>query len=404
MAALAFAPAVPLALTSRGSTRRVARARARVVSAARPDPGGGQAAGARGRVAPLLVTSTNDLVDAVLTRALHAPVDPDARPREGGGTHRAHDADLLDALAHRAPELTGSEAADLLWAVSCAPRFSTLPRNATGRLLDALVHREGPFAPLHKLYLDESLPLAWMRPTPRRPPPPPARRRRARARRRPVEPDEHARDEPTAPARERPDDETDDEADVHADLDYKTTNEDAWSGPPPRAGWRMPYDYSARDVARVAHALASFPPPVDQTAADDRALTARAVAHLTARFSRDERTREETPAEMFALLAWRCPPRSRPETRRAATIFADPSIFARRRDARCANSPRPFVATRTISPRGRSSRWCARTRRRTTIVGSFATILSTIPSTIPPTIRASPAPTAEPPRITCSRR
>ena len=304
MAALAFAPAVPLALASRGSTRRVARARARVVSAARPDLGGGQAAGARGRVAPLLVTSTNDLVDAVLTRALHAPVDPDARPREGGGTHRAHDADLLDALAHRAPELTGSEAADLLWAVSCAPRFSTLPRNATGRLLDALVHREGPFAPLHKLYLDESLPLAWMRPIPRRPPPPPARRRRARARRRPVEPDEHARDEPTAPARERPDDETDDEADVHADLDYKTTNEDAWSGAPPRAGWRMPYDYSARDVARVAHALASFPPPVDQTAADDRALTARAVAHLTARFSRDERTREETPAEIFALLAW----------------------------------------------------------------------------------------------------
>ena len=309
MATSAFSLAVPLALASRGSTRRVARARARVVSAAHPDAaGGGQAAGARGRVAPLLVTSTNDLLDAVLTRALHAPVDPDARPREGEGTHRAHDADLLDALAHRAPELTGSEAADLLWAVSCAPRFSTLPRNATGRLLDALVHREGPFAPLHKLYLDESLPLAWMRPAPRRPSSPPARRRRARAPRSPERTPDTARAEP---ARERPDD----EADVHADLDYKATpapertssegmNVDAWSGAPPRAGWHMPYDYSVRDVARVAHALASFPPPLDQTAADDRALTARAVAHLTARFSRDEWTREKTPAEILALLAW----------------------------------------------------------------------------------------------------
>ena len=56
---------------------------------------------------------------------------------------------------------------------------------------------------------------------------------------------------------------------------------------PPHYSWHMPYDFTVSDVMHLAYALVTLPGPMGQRAADDRALTAKSVANLTAQFSKD---------------------------------------------------------------------------------------------------------------------
>ena len=196
----------------------------------------------------LRVTSTNDLVDAVIRRALR-PGEPDTDSSLGAfgdedeppGTRHADDTELLDALLSRAGEVTAYEASDVLHAVSRSARFQKLevPR---GRLLDAFARLDGPFDAIQRIYLDESAPSAW-----------------------------------TSPRREE-------------------TDAPPWIG--------APYGYTVRDIARVAYALASFPRATDQSAAENRLLLTKAAAHIAARFSRDEWTREHAAEGDLVTLAW----------------------------------------------------------------------------------------------------
>ena len=207
----------------------------------------------------LRVTSTNDLVDAVIRRALR-PAEPDRDSSLGAfgdadeypGTRHADDTEVLDALLSRAGEVTAFEASDVLHAVSRSARFEKL-EGPRGRLLDAFARLDGPFHVMHEMYLNESAPMAWMRPrreeTDGDPPP----------------------WTPVSPVSRRP---------------------------------ATPYGYSARDVARVAYALASFPRATDQSAETNRRSLAKATAFFAARFSRDEWTREHAEKGDLATLAW----------------------------------------------------------------------------------------------------
>jgi hypothetical protein len=99
----------------------------------------------------LRVTSTNDLVDAVIRRALR-PAEPDRDSSLGAfgdadeypGTRHADDTEVLDALLSRAGEVTACEASDVLHAVSRSARFEKL-EGPRGRLLDAFARLDGPF-------------------------------------------------------------------------------------------------------------------------------------------------------------------------------------------------------------------------------------------------------------------
>jgi len=241
----------------------------------------------------LSVTSTNDIVDAVIRRALLAATfvesshdefdafeelvqfgDEDEHP----GTRHADDVELLDALTNRWKDLTSSEASDVLHAVSRSPRFEKKSLSAPrGRLLDALARQDGPFRAIQELYLEDSLPLAWMRPR----------------RRRPGEPVE-----PSAAETKGED---------QKELDSSVPS---WTGALPDSGhgvsgtWGMPYEYTVRDIARLAYSLASFPKPIDQKSEEDRALTAKAAAHVAARFSREAWTWEHADEADLATLVW----------------------------------------------------------------------------------------------------
>ena len=240
-----FAPAVATRRASRAARRRglalVAGekgARAREFDPElKKRPSGGETRN------ELRVTSTNDLVDAVIRRALR-PADPDddssigafGDEHEHPGTRHADDTELLDALVSRAGEVTACEASDVLHAVSRSTRFEKL-EGPRGRLLDAFARLDGPFHAIQRMVLDERVPPVF------------------------------------EPSR------------------YGATR-------------GVPYGYSARDVARVAYALASFPKATDQTAAENRRSLAKAAAHLAARFSRDEWTREHAEGGDLATTAW----------------------------------------------------------------------------------------------------
>lgn len=261
------APAVATCRASRAAPRRGlmifagakgARARAFDPEFEKKSPAGGET-----RTPPhtheLRVTSTNDLVDAVIRRALR-PAEPDRDSSLGAfgdadeypGTRHADDTEVLDALLSRAGEVTACEASDVLHAVSRSARFEKL-EGPRGRLLDAFARLDGPFHVMQEMYLNESAPMAWMRPrrqeTDGDPPP----------------------WTPVSPVSRRP---------------------------------ATPYGYSARDVARVAYALASFPRATDQSAETNRRSLAKATAFFAARFSRDEWTREHAEKGDLATLAW----------------------------------------------------------------------------------------------------
>ena len=261
------APAVATCRASRAAPRRGlmivagakgARARAFDPEFEKKSPSGGET-----RTQPhtheLRVTSTNDLVDAVIRRALR-PAEPDRDSSLGAlgdadeypGTRHADDTEVLDALLSRAGEVTACEASDVLHAVSRSARFEKL-EGPRGRLLDAFARLDGPFHAMQEMYLDESAPMAWMRPRREETDPPP------------------------------------------------------WTGAPVsrRPATKPPYGYSARDVARVAYALASFPRATDQSAETNRRSLAKAAAHFAARFAfRDEWTREHAEKGDLATLAW----------------------------------------------------------------------------------------------------
>ena len=204
------------------------------------------------------MTSTNDLVDAVIRRALR-PAEPDRDSSLGAfgdadeypGTRHADDTEVLDALLSRAGEVTACEASDVLHAVSRSARFEKL-EGPRGRLLDAFARLDGPFHVMQEMYLNESAPMAWMR-----------------------------------PRREETD-----------------GDPPPWTGAPVSRRPATPYGYSARDVARVAYALASFPRATDQSAEMNRRSLAKATAFFAARFSRDEWTREHAEKGDLATLAW----------------------------------------------------------------------------------------------------
>ena len=260
------APAVATCRASRAAPRRGlmifagakgARARAFDPEFEKKSPAGGET-----RTPPhtheLRVTSTNDLVDAVIRRALR-PAEPDRDSSLGAfgdadeypGTRHADDTEVLDALLSRAGEVTAFEASDVLHAVSRSARFEKL-EGPRGRLLDAFARLDGPFHVMHEMYLNESAPMAWMRPN------------------------SEENDEPPP-----------------------------WTGAPTTTKTTCaPYGYSVRDVARVAYALASFPRPMDQSSVENRRLLAKAAAHVAARFSRDEWTREHAEEGDLATLAW----------------------------------------------------------------------------------------------------
>ena len=256
-----FAPAVATRRASRAARRRglalVAGekgARAREFDPElKKRPSGGETRN------ELRVTSTNDLVDAVIRRALR-PAEPDHDSSLGAlgdadeypGTRHADDTEVLDALLSRAGEVTACEASDVLHAVSRSARFEKL-EGPRGRLLDAFARLDGPFHVMQEMVLDESAPMAWMRPRREETDPPP------------------------------------------------------WTGAPAsrRPGKRKtPYGYSPRDVARIAYALASFPRATDQSAETNRRSLAKAAAHFAARFSRDEWTREHAEGGDLATTAW----------------------------------------------------------------------------------------------------
>ena len=264
------APAVAASRASRAAPRRgvviVAREKGARARAFDPEFENERPSRREARVPPhtheLRVTSTNDLVDAVIRRALRpAELDSLDENRRGAfgdadehpGTRHADDTELLEALLGRAGEITACEASDMLHAVSRSARFAKLPSVPRGRLLDAFAELDGPFYAMHQMYLDESAPMAWMRP--------------------------RGLEETDAPP--------------------------PWTGAPTKTKTTCaPYGYSVRDVARVAYALASFPKPMDQSAEDNRRSLAKAAAHVAARFSRDEWTREHAEEGDLATLAW----------------------------------------------------------------------------------------------------
>ena len=221
----------------------------------------------------LSVTSTNDIVDAVIRRALHSADDTSENEfgdeHEHHGTKHAEDSALLDALSSRWHDLTVSEASDVLHAVGRSSRFQRLDTER-GRLLDNLARQDGPFHAIVEMYLDESLPMAWMRPN------------------------RHAR----RPAAKKP---TDRElSDFMTDM-----SKPAWSGSPPKDEWHgLPYQYSVCDIARLVFSIASFTKPSDQHGIEDRALLAKAAAHVAANFSRDAWTREHASEGDLATLVW----------------------------------------------------------------------------------------------------
>ena len=264
------APAVAASRASRAAPRRgvviVAREKGARARAFDPEFENERPSRREARVPPhtheLRVTSTNDLVDAVIRRALRpAELDSLDENRRGAfgdadehpGTRHADDTELLEALLGRAGEITACEVSDVLHAVSRSARFAKLPSVPRGRLLDAFAELDGPFHAMQRMYLDESAPMAWMRPRREETDPPP------------------------------------------------------WTGAPAsrRPGKRKtPYGYSPRDVARIAYALASFPRATDQSAETNRRSLAKAAAHFAARFSRDEWTREHAEEGDLATLAW----------------------------------------------------------------------------------------------------
>ena len=264
------APAVAASRASRAAPRRgvviVAREKGTRARAFDPEFENERPSRREARVPPhtheLRVTSTNDLVDAVIRRALRpAELDSLDESRRGAfgdadehpGTRHADDTELLEALLGRAGEITACEASDMLHAVSRSARFAKLPSVPRGRLLDAFAELDGPFYAMHQMYLDESAPMAWMRP--------------------------RGLEETDAPP--------------------------PWTGAPTKTKTTCaPYGYSVRDVARVAYALASFPKPMDQSAVENRRSLAKAAAHVAARFSRDEWTREHAEEGDLATLAW----------------------------------------------------------------------------------------------------
>jgi hypothetical protein len=175
------APAVAASRASRAAPRRgvviVAREKGARARAFDPEFENERPSRREARVPPhtheLRVTSTNDLVDAVIRRALRpAELDSLDENRRGAfgdadehpGTRHADDTELLEALLGRAGEVTACEASDVLHAVSRSARFAKLPSVPRGRLLDAFAEPDGPFHAMQRMYLDESAPMAWMRP------------------------------------------------------------------------------------------------------------------------------------------------------------------------------------------------------------------------------------------------
>lgn len=239
----------------------------------------------------LLSTQTNDIVDAIIARALRltpSEANNEKTDKAEPGKHvprapldslacdaNCRNEDLVDALVARADDLTGSEAADCLWVCARSPEFRDLPNNACGRLLDAVVKSDfdkGPLRALHKLYLDTRTPMSWMRPQDEE------RRRYKKA---------AAKAASAVAAAAAAITGTDPGATAAA---VTAANADAspWTGDrsTPHYSWHMPYDFSVADVTHIAYALVALPRPLDQRAANDRALTAKSLAYLTAQFSK----------------------------------------------------------------------------------------------------------------------
>ena len=172
------APAVATRRASRAAPRRGlmifagakgARARAFDPEFEKKSPAGGET-----RTPPhtheLRVTSTNDLVDAVIRRALR-PAEPDRDSSLGAfgdadeypGTRHADDTEVLDALLSRAGEVTAFEASDVLHAVSRSrvSRSSRVPAGASWTHSRASTARS---TSCRRCTGNESAPMAWMRP------------------------------------------------------------------------------------------------------------------------------------------------------------------------------------------------------------------------------------------------
>lgn len=211
----------------------------------------------------LAVTSTNDIVDAVIRRALRCTDLTNDHEfgddLEHHGTRHAQDATLLDTLATRWHDLTSSEASDVLHAVGRSPRFGVSALDAQrGALLDTFARQDGPF---HTMIEQR--------------------------------PNRHVR-RPTKPTdKER----SDFKNDLHVP---------AWRGAPRRnETWHgLPFMYSVSDIARVVFALASFPNSTDQHALVDRSVLAESAAHVTATFSRDAWTRLHASEGDLATLVF----------------------------------------------------------------------------------------------------
>mmetsp|Transcript_3978 Transcript_3978/g.13262 ORF Transcript_3978/g.13262 Transcript_3978/m.13262 type:complete len:360 (+) Transcript_3978:1730-2809(+) len=211
----------------------------------------------------LAVTSTNDIVDAVIRRALRCTDLTNDHEfgddLEHHGTRHAQDATLLDTLATRWHDLTSSEASDVLHAVGRSPRFGVSALDAQrGALLDTFARQDGPF---HTMI--EQRPNRYAR--------------------RPTKPTDKER------------------SDFKNDLRVP-----AWRGAPRRnETWHgLPFMYSVSDIARVVFALASFPNSTDQHALVDRSVLAESAAHVTATFSRDAWTRLHASEGDLATLVF----------------------------------------------------------------------------------------------------
>ena len=266
-------------------------------------------------------TSLNDAVDAVLRRSL-VPV-PDATVEgEDAGTHDVTDSDLLRHITARARELTAGETSDLLLALERSERFSRLPPDAPARFLDACVRDDGPFAPLIRRLSgdddddvdddqsDDEREEEAEETSPRLPPAVSRLRRRVFPRTASQVLGSLAKSSLSRAFLDllRP---------PSSPMDRGAVEH---SERPPEArggGWHMPYDFSPRDVARLLHALASFPPAEAEAEDEDenekvrtpsnllnRARAAEAAAALVAEFSRDGWTRANVRAEDLALIAW----------------------------------------------------------------------------------------------------
>ena len=268
-------------------------------------------------------TSLNDAVDAVLRRSL-VPV-PDATVEgEDAGTHDVTDSDLLRHITARARELTAGETSDLLLALERSERFSRLPPDAPARFLDACVRDDGPFAPLIRRLSgddddvdddqsDDEREEEAEETSARLPPAVSRLRRRVFPRTASQVLGSLAKSSLSRAFLDllRP---------PSSPMDRGAVEH---SERPPEArggGWHMPYDFSPRDVARLLHALASFPPAAAEAEAEagnaslekvrtpsnllNRARAAEAAAALVAEFSRDGWTRANVRAEDLALIAW----------------------------------------------------------------------------------------------------